>query len=167
MAPIVRKAFVSSTYEDLKEHRAYVISTIRKAGIHVDPMEDWTAESNEPRKFSQDRVIGCDLCILLVALRRGYIPPGGDLSITQLEYHAALEEGIEVLVYLLEEKSPWPYHFVELDKDPGLKIWRQSLMERHGTEFFGLEPSSIEVSSAIARWAEKQSHKATWRHLVN
>ena len=37
------KAFVSSTFEDLKEHRAYVIKALRDAGIHVDPMENWTA----------------------------------------------------------------------------------------------------------------------------
>ena len=30
------KAFVSSTYDDLKEHRAYVIPELRIAGIQVD-----------------------------------------------------------------------------------------------------------------------------------
>lgn len=32
------KAFVSSTFEDLKEPRAYVNRALRDAGIHVDPM---------------------------------------------------------------------------------------------------------------------------------
>lgn len=63
------KAFVSSTYEDLKEHRAYVIQTLRDAGIHVDPMENWTSDTNEPKSFSMERVQGCNLCILLVAFR--------------------------------------------------------------------------------------------------
>src|SRR5215470_8028440 len=112
------KAFVSSTYEDLKDHRAYVIKMLRKAGIFVDPMEDWTADSDEPRKFSQDRLAGCDICVLLVALRRGYVPKGETRSITQLEYQAALDDGIDVLVYLLNEDAPWPHRFVELDKDP-------------------------------------------------
>ena len=66
---------MSSTFIDLKEHRAHVISSLRRAGFYVDPMEDWTAES-EPKKFSQDRLDGCDLGVLLVAFRRGYVPDG-------------------------------------------------------------------------------------------
>ena len=65
------KAFVSSTYEDLKDHRAHVINALRKAGIFVDPMEDWTSSNDEPKAFSTKRLEGCDLCILPVAFRRG------------------------------------------------------------------------------------------------
>ena len=68
------QAFVSSTYEDLKEHRKHVIRFLRRAGLFVDPMEDWTADSGQPKIFSQDRVDGCDLCVLLVAFRRGHVP---------------------------------------------------------------------------------------------
>ena len=103
------KAFVSSTCEDLRDHRAHVIRELRKAGFHVDPMEVWTADSDEPVQFSQDRLEGCQLCILLVALRRGCIPPGDSLSITQREYEAAKERSIEVLPFLLDEQAPWPH----------------------------------------------------------
>jgi hypothetical protein len=33
------QAFVSSTFEDLKDHRADVIRSLRRAGISVNPME--------------------------------------------------------------------------------------------------------------------------------
>jgi hypothetical protein len=72
------QAFVSSTFVDLKEHRAHVITSLRNAGFSVDPMENWTADSDEPKKFSQERLKGCDLCVLLVGFRRGYVPDGGD-----------------------------------------------------------------------------------------
>lgn len=166
------KVFVSSTYEDLKTHRAHVISVLRKAGIFVDPMEDWTAESDEPRKFSQDRLAGCNFCVLLVALRRGFIPNGETRSITQLEYQAALDQGIDVLVYLLDENSPWPHRFVDLDRDPELSTWRRSLEERHGRQLFGLDPTSIDIAPAVTRWVDKQSRKASkvgddWIQLVS
>lgn len=74
------KAFVSSTFEDLKDHRAHVIRQLRRAGFSVDPMEDWTADSGEPKQFSQDRLKGCDLCVLLVAFRRGFVPDGASHS---------------------------------------------------------------------------------------
>jgi hypothetical protein len=50
--PAAYKAFVSSTFEDLKAHRAFVIGALRSAGFSVDPMEDWTADADEPRRFS-------------------------------------------------------------------------------------------------------------------
>jgi Domain of unknown function (DUF4062) len=166
------KAFVSSTFEDLAAHRAHVIRQLRKAGIFVDPMEDWTAECDQPQRFSQDRLAGCDFCVLLVALRRGHVPDGETRSITQLEYQAALDLGIDVLVFMLDEGSAWPYRFVELDKDPQIGEWRRELAKRHGVELFGLEPKSLEVASAVTRWVEKQSRKATqvgadWIQLVS
>src|SRR5260370_38333949 len=91
------RAFVSSTYIDLKEHRGRVIDALRKSGIHVDPMEDWTADDREPKQFSRERVDGCRLCILLVAFRRAYVPEGEMVSITQLEHAHTGRSGDAVL----------------------------------------------------------------------
>jgi len=146
------KAFVSSTFEDLKDHRKEVIASLRKAGIVVDPMEDWTAASDEPKKFSQDRIKDCDLCVLLVAFRRGHLPKSGRFSITQLEYQAAVDSAIDVLVFMLEEDSPWPRKFDELDSDPGMRRWRAKLKEDRGVGFFGLNPNSVEIAPALTRW---------------
>jgi hypothetical protein len=146
------KAFVSSTFEDLKEHRAVVIRALRKAGIQVDPMEEWTAASQEPREFSQRRVDGCHLCVLLVGFRRGHVPEGGTSSITQLEYEAAQRAGMTILVFMLAEDSLWLRRFDDMDKDPELKKWRSQLKEHHGIETFSYEPESIEIAPALTRW---------------
>jgi uncharacterized protein YegP (UPF0339 family) len=155
------KAFVSSTFVDLKDHRAYVIDALRKAGFSVDPMEDWTAASDEPKVFSQARVEGCDLCVLIVGFRRGYIPDNENYSITQLEYRAARKRGIDVLVFVLHEDSPWPRKYDDLDKDPELRNWREELQKSHGVQFFGLEPSSIKIAAALARWLVEQNEQST------
>lgn len=151
------KAFVSSTFEDLKEHRAHVIRTLRRAGFIVDPMEDWTADSAEPKQFSQDRLNGCDLCVLLVGFRRGYVPDGSTRSITQLEYDAAMIHSVDILPFLLDEKAPWPRDFDELDKDPEIRSWRAHLGKRHGRELFTLVPQSIDMAGALGRWLSKQN----------
>src|SRR5215831_358125 len=152
------KAFVSSTFEDLKDHRNWVIAALRKAGIFVDPMEEWTAASDAPRHLSQQRIAGCDLCVLLVAFRRGHIPRGEELSITQLELQAAAKSGIDVLVFLLREDEPWPRKFDQMETDPGIRQWRKELQEHKTIRFFGLEPSSIEIAPALTRWVgEKQN----------
>ena len=150
------KAFVSSTFQDLKEHRAHVINALQRAGIFVDPMEYWTSDNDEPKKLSVDRFQGCSLCILLVGLRRGHIPPGDTLSITEMEYEAALKANIDVLVYLLDQEAPWPHSYDELHNDDAVKRWRESLMEKHTVSFFGLEPSSLDISSGISRWLSEK-----------
>ena len=152
------KTFVSSTYEDLKHHRAHVIKSLRKSAIFVDPMEDWTAESDEPKVFSQDRVKECDFCVLLVAFRRGYVPQNENYSVTQLEYEAAIAKPMDVLVYLLNENATWPARFNELDTDPEVRAWRARLELKHGRELFGRDASSIGIAPAIARWFVKHAN---------
>lgn len=152
------QAFVSSTYEDLKDHRAHVIKALGRSRVFVDPMENWTAESDEPKRFSQDRLMGCNFCVLLVAFRRGYVPKNETLSITQLEYQAAIAERMDVLVYLLDENASWPTRFNELNSDPQLRAWRASLEQKHGRELFGPAPSSIDIAPAITRWVIKHTH---------
>ncbi len=158
------KAFVSSTYEDLQHHRAHVIRALRKAGIQVDPMEDWTAAADEPSVFSQKRTEGCQLCVLLVAFRRGHCPQGSEESIVQMEYRAALDNGLDILIFLLSEDAPWPHRFTELDSDPLIREWRGYLMEHHGVGFFGYEPDSIEIAPALTRWiAERHAGESSSR----
>lgn len=126
--------------------------------MFVDPMEDWTAESDEPKVFSQDRVKRCHFCVLLVAFRRGYVPANGIYSVTQLEYRAAIEEGMDVLVYLLDENASWPLPFDERASDPKVRAWRARLEQKHGRELFGPTPSSIDIAPAITRWVVKHMH---------
>jgi hypothetical protein len=151
------RAFVSSTFEDLKDHRAHVIAALRAAGIHVDPMEEWTASTGEPKQFSQDRVNGCDLCVLLVAFRRGHVPENETLSITQLEYRAAVTQGSCVLAFLLKDNALWLREFDEREKDPKLESWRADLMKQRGVGWFNHEPSSINIAPALTRWVADRS----------
>jgi hypothetical protein len=119
------QAFVSSTYSDLKDHRAYVIDRLARSGVFVDPMERWTAASDEPKALSQDRVKACDFCVLLVGFRRGHIPDGETRSITQLEYLEAERRGIDVLVFMASEEADWPVDAVAgLKNDPEMVRWR-------------------------------------------
>jgi hypothetical protein len=148
-----------------------VIKALRQSSFTVDPMEDWTAAPGEPKQFSQDRVKDCDLCVLIVGFRRGHIPEDEDLpeedkdlSVTQLEYKAAREHDIEVLVFMLKESAPWPRNFDELDKDKdkdkGIRPWRKELKKNHGVGFFDHDPTSIEIHPALTRWITETNEAA-------
>src|SRR5262249_10747224 len=154
------KAFVSSTFVDLKDHRARVISTLRKSGIHVDPMEDWGADAREPACFCRGRLEGCQRCVLLVAFRPGFVAEGEALSITQLEYEHARESGIDVLPFLLDDEAAWPRRFDDMDRDPAVRAWRDQLRQRHGVGTFGLAPESLDVGPAVMRWLRERAPEA-------
>ena len=152
------KAFVSSTFLDLEEHRARAIDALRNAGIHVDPMENWTADSHVPKVLSVERMRGCDLCILLVGARRGHVPEDEVLSIPQMEVQEADKRGIDLLCFLYAGESPWPTAYYELNDDEELKRWRADLLEHRCAGKFTCDPGSLDapVRDAISRWLQKQ-----------
>jgi Domain of unknown function (DUF4062)/NACHT domain len=151
------KVFVSSTYIDLKDHRQRVITQLRRAGYHVDPMEDWTSDANEPRRFSLDRLDGCQACVLLVGFCRGFVPAGKERSITPMEYDHTVDHGIDILPFLLhDEVTGWPEPYDDRMKDPLLKEWRESLSLHHGIERFTADPISGAVLPAFSRWQARQ-----------
>ena len=49
----------------------------------------------------------------IYAHRYGYIPPGGDLSITEMEYHYAVEHKKPVFCFVVDEEYPWRPAFIE------------------------------------------------------
>lgn len=151
------RAFVSSTYRDLKDHRAYVIDRLSRAGIFVDPMEKWTAASDEPKTLSQERVRNCQLCILLVGFRRGHVPEGEARSVTQLECAEALRRGVEVLVFMANEQADWPTESIAaLGDDAEMVRWRAELKEHTTVGFFTSRPESIDVDAAVNRWLQER-----------
>jgi hypothetical protein len=151
------KVFVSSTSIDLKDHRQRVIAQLRRASYHVDPMEDWTSDADEPRQFSLDRLDGCRACVLLVGFRRGFVPAGEERSITQMEYDHALDRQIDVLPFLLDDGvTGWPDQYDDRRSDPQLQTWREYLGLHHGVERFTTDPASVDVLPAVARWRERQ-----------
>lgn len=164
------RAFVSSTFDDLLDHRKEVIRTIQAAGIQVDPMESWQADRATPGEFSADRLANCDICILLVAFRRGTVPPGQSRSIVQIEYDEARRRGIDILPFLLRDDSPvglggWPSNFDERRTDPAIVAWRSQLRQSHGLGDFGVEPASLRIEAALARWVVQRvaDRNKSWR----
>src|SRR5262249_10298128 len=106
------KIYVSSTYQDLVEHRVVADRTLRRMGHDVIGMEQYVAEGNKPLARCLAAVAAADLYVGILAWRYGYVPkdqptPGG-LSITELEYQGAVQAGKPVLAFLLDPDAPWP-----------------------------------------------------------
>ncbi len=112
------KVFVSSTYLDNQERRKIVEDAITMAGMVWHGMELFTA-STRPTVEECIRLAGeADLLVGIVAWRYGWIPPGREFSITELEYAAAKER-------LMFKLDPSVRMNPEEDFDEGPDKWKK------------------------------------------
>jgi hypothetical protein len=127
------RIFVSSSFEDLKEHRAAAIRVLRQLGHEIIAMEDMTAGSLAPLPKVLDMVDRSEVYVGIFAWRYGYSPQQGiepaqpapivipnvkgakpgETSITHYEYLRAVERGLPVMSFLLDERCPWPPEFID------------------------------------------------------
>jgi hypothetical protein len=119
------RIFVSSSFEDLKDHRASAIRVLRQLGHEVIAMEDMTAGSLAPLAKVLEMVDRSEAYVGIFAWRYGYAPQAGaeapvvagatpgQTSITEYEYLRAIERGLPVMAFLLDERWPWPPEFVD------------------------------------------------------
>src|SRR4051812_2387639 len=105
------KIYISSTYEDLKDHRDAVCRGLRKLpGCNVRAMEDYVATDERPLDRCLADVAECDIYVGIFAWRYGFVPAAGNperRSITDLEYRKACELGKRRLNFLLDERVRW------------------------------------------------------------
>lgn len=112
------KVYISSTYQDLVEHRAAVDRTLRRMGHDVIGMEQYVAEGGKPVERCKADVRAADIYVIIVAWRYGYQPnltasPPDTRSITQIELDEAKTNGKPVLAFLLDPEAPWPPNRVD------------------------------------------------------
>src|SRR5215472_5405805 len=71
------RIFVSSSFEDLKEHRAAAIRVLRQLGHDVLAMEDMIAGSSAPLLKVLEMVDRSEAYVGIFAWRYGYVPTPG------------------------------------------------------------------------------------------
>jgi hypothetical protein len=165
------RIYVSSTFDDLRLHRASCIRVLRQLGHEVVSMEDYVAESSIPVDKVVADVKTCDVYVVLVAWRYGYVPEAsrinldvsgatkGATSITEYEYLAAVEANVKRLAFLLHERAPWPPYLMDGSAgttDPhgslGKVLGFRERLQRDQMVAFFEEPADLEarLSAAVA-----------------
>jgi hypothetical protein len=118
MARTTPVLFVSSTQEDLAPYRSAAKDAAIRVGFHPAMMEYFVAAGqNPPYQACMERVADCDVLVVIVAHRYGWIPsdqPGQEgKSITRLECEHANRLQKEVLAFVVDEKHSWPQELRE------------------------------------------------------
>jgi tetratricopeptide (TPR) repeat protein len=98
---------ISSTARDLPEHREKVMrACLRLKTLHPDMMELLSATDANAAEVSLKMVEEADIYLGIFGFRYGYVPPGFDISVTEMEYNRAVERGIPRLIFLMHDEHP-------------------------------------------------------------
>lgn len=150
-----RTVFISSTSKDLVEYRRAVYEAIEGLdGYHAVRMEDFGARDISPEEYSLQQAAQCDLFVGIIGHLYGYIPEGGELSITEQEYRAAAAADRSRLMFVMSEDVPLPASLREPDeKHEKLQAFRSKVLEEQIVAFFDMpEVLARQVVQAIRSW---------------
>jgi hypothetical protein len=160
------RIYISSTFEDLKEHRRRVYDQLRALRHDVIAMEDYVAADERPLDKCLRDVRESDIYVGLFAWRYGFVPRARNpkrKSVTELEYLEAKANKKPCLIFLTDEKAPWPPDQMDSttgDNDRGRRIiaLRQSLQDNEIIASFETpEALATKVVTSLYSWQTENS----------
>lgn len=159
-----KTAFISSTFEDLADHRRAVWELLEDFDAAVRGMEQFGARPDAPLETCLAEVEQSDVYIGIVSFRTGSIHSGTGKSFTQMEYEHALKLGKKILIYLADEQNA-QVRYVDIDTDSKLqeklKSFKGSLRERHTVATFTSPKDLVEkLRRDVARYFESRQTEA-------
>lgn len=147
--------FLSSTFRDLKEHRAAVIRAVEGTGRYRCVfMEHFGAVPRTADDYSRAMVAECEVFVGIIGHQYGSYVPGENISFTEREYWAAFEGDKPRLMFLASEDVRPPDHMIEPEEKRQKQIdfrKRVSLDFIHKT-FISPEDLSRQVVKALNKW---------------
>jgi len=81
-----------------------------------------------------------DIFVGIYAHRYGFVPDGGEISISEMEYKAASEAALPRFIYVVDEDQPWlPVYIDGGSSRERLAQFKVSLLKRHICQPFGTQ----------------------------
>jgi len=148
------KVFLSSTYEDLREHRAKAAQAIERLGQHDIRMEVFGARPDDATGVSRDEIEASDAFCGIYAHRYGYVPAGSSVSITEQEFDFAQERQKPTFCFVVDDEFRWSPKFIE--PDPGqskLKLFKQRVTNTVVRDTFTTpDDLAYKIASSLGRF---------------
>jgi len=167
----MKRIYISSTFKDLEAHRSALTLALRKMGYEVRCMEEYCATDERTDARCKEDVATCDFYVGIIAQRYGWVPPGEDRSITEIEYRQARSqpERTRCLVFLLEEGVTWPLKWVDALSDPKaadkLTAFKNEFVGQSTHSFQSIEDLVHEVMAAVHAEDSKTWNEALKREF--
>lgn len=116
------QVFISSTYADLINERKQILDILLMADCIPAGMESFVATDDEQFNVIKKVIDLCDYYILIIGKRYGSINEHTGLSYTEMEYNYAIEQGIPVLVFAIDDSVKVEADKLETDDDKKKKL---------------------------------------------
>lgn len=118
---------VSSTFIDLKEHRAALIKAINQLDLKAVVMENDAAKTIDVIESSLQMVQKASAYIGVISHKYGQVPPDelrnpDNLSLTELEFNEALKLSRPILLFIMGDNHPLTRADVETDPEKLQKL---------------------------------------------
>lgn len=132
---------ISCTRRDLAAHIAEAKAAIEQCGMHALVQENMPASPADAVTVSLDMLNQAEVLFGIYAHRYGYIPDDprnpDQRSITEMEYRHAVQRGIPVLIFIMDDAVPFmPEHFEMGDAATKLQRFKDELSAAHVVAFF-------------------------------
>ncbi|TMJ20504.1 MAG: DUF4062 domain-containing protein [Alphaproteobacteria bacterium] len=135
------KVFVSSTFDDLIDYREHVLRALTRCEEVYKGMEFFGSSPRKTLDFCLQQVKASDVVVCLVGHRYGSRPPGSDISFTEHEVNHALELGLPVHAYFIDDEQPIPPRYFDVGPDhAALAAFKQRLAEQVTPAWFTTPP---------------------------
>jgi hypothetical protein len=158
----VASVIISSTGLDLCEYRKAAEAICLEMDLFPIAMEYFEAMGVGATEGSLRKVDQADVLVGIYAHRYGYIEPGRDRSVTEIEYDRAGERGIERLCFVVDPKWPWPPEAWDYANHPKLLAFK----DRIGAtlirgQFTTVDDLRVKVTQALMQWKARYGRTDT------
>ena len=94
------KIFISSTMKDLQAERQAVKQAIADLRLEAVRAETLGSQPVSSRQACLEMARQCDIYLGIYGARYGWVPPGDQVSVTEMEFQEARKRGKDILVYV-------------------------------------------------------------------
>ena len=159
-AMIPTSVFISSTSVDLQAYRAAVRRACDELSLGVVDMKDFEAADLDAVGASLGKLDQASVYVGVFALRYGFVPPGLDRSVTEMEFDHATTRKLERLCFLLDDAMlcTWPDDAVCRDNPERLAAFKRKIQEAGLVTTSFMTPHDLQhkVFVALQRWMGRQ-----------
>ena len=163
------QVFISSTYADLIEERKKILDILFMADCIPAGMEAFVAADTEQFEVIKKVIDLCDYYVLIIGKRYGSIHPDTGKSYTEMEYDYAIEQGIPVLVFAIDDNVKLASDKIETDeekKDKLKKFRTRAMTNRLASIWESTEDLTGKLAISIMK-AKTEIKRPGWQRAVD
>lgn len=146
------QVFVSSTYEDLKDERTAVISSLLDMDCIPVGMEQFPASPLSQWEYIKKMIDMSDYYLLIVAGRYGSLDPDESVSYTEKEYNYAANKNIPILSFLHNDIGKLQSEKVDSDRTQINKFREKIKAEKRLVDFYSsIDELKFKIAKAMPK----------------